>query len=55
MSMKPSSGRSGMMAKAAAHQPKGGHSKPAGKKSGSAVGNETSADMKGAFSSRVNK
>lgn len=42
-------GRQAEINSAAAHQPKSGHRKPAGRKSGSAVGNETSADMKGAM------
>lgn len=40
---------------AAAHQPKSGAKPPAGFRSGSAVGNETSADMAGAFGENPNR
>lgn len=50
MHMKPAAGSSAKINKAAAMMPKSGHKAPAGKKSGSAVGDECRADMKGAFS-----
>ena len=41
-------GEAAKMNRAAEHQPKSGHKRPAAASGGSEVGNETKADMKGA-------